>query len=82
VRKGRGESLNWTDGVLELSKAAGRHPQAAHAGLQKSPQQEWQFLQQVTSGLSNEFKVVEEILAEISCHPFLETEKAVTLRDN
>jgi hypothetical protein len=50
--------------VLELSKVVGRYPQAAYAGLQKSLQQEWQFLQRVTSGLSDEFEVVAEVLAE------------------
>jgi hypothetical protein len=50
--------------VLELSKVVGRHPQAAHAGLQKSLQQEWQFLQRVTNGLSDELEVVEEALAK------------------
>ena len=57
----------WAEGILELSKVVGRYPQAAYAGLQKSllQQQEWQFLHQwVTSGLSNEFEVVEEALAE------------------
>jgi hypothetical protein len=57
------KAQTWADGVLELSKVVGRHPQAAHAGLQKSLQQEWQFLQRVTNRLSNEFEVVEEALA-------------------
>ena len=50
--------------MIELSKVAERHPQAACAGLQKSLMQEWQFLQRVTSGLSDEFEVIEEALAE------------------
>ncbi len=39
------KAQTWADGVLELSKVVGRYPQAAYAGLQKSLQQEWQFLQ-------------------------------------
>ena len=58
------KALAWAEGVLELSKVVGRYLQAAYAALQKSLQQEWQFLQRVTNGLSNEFKVVEEALAE------------------
>jgi hypothetical protein len=58
------KALTWADSVLELSKVVGRYPQAAYAGLQKSLQQEWQFLQRVTNGLSDEFEVVEEVLAE------------------
>jgi hypothetical protein len=58
------KAQTWADSVLELSKVAGRHPQTAYAGLQKSLQQEWQFLQRVTSGLSDEFEVVEKALAE------------------
>ena len=46
------------------SKIVGRYPQFAYAGLHKSLPQEWQFLQWVTTGLSHEFKVVEEALAE------------------
>jgi hypothetical protein len=57
------KAQTWADGVLEPSKVVGRHPQAARAGLQKSLQQEWQFLQRVTNRLSNEFEVVEEALA-------------------
>jgi len=58
------KATTWAAGVIELSKVVGRYPQAAYAGLQKSLQQEWQFLQRVTSGLSDEFEVVEEALAE------------------
>jgi hypothetical protein len=63
------KAQSWADGVIKLSMAAGRHPQAAHcAGFQKSLHQEWQFPQQVTSGLSNEFRVVDKVLNE-SCLP-------------
>jgi hypothetical protein len=34
------KAQTWADRVLELSKVAGRHPQAPHARLQKSLQQE------------------------------------------
>ncbi len=48
--------------IRELAKVAERFPQAAYAGLQKSLQHEWQFLQRVTKGLGNEFSDVEQAL--------------------
>jgi hypothetical protein len=41
---------------------AEQYPQAAYAGLQKSLQQEWQFLQCVTKGLGDEFRNIEKAL--------------------
>ena len=38
----------WVKGVKELTKVARRFPQTAYAGLTKSLQSEWQYLQQVT----------------------------------
>ncbi len=46
----QGKTESWTDGIKELALVAERYPQAAYAGLQKSLQQEWQFLQHVTNG--------------------------------
>jgi hypothetical protein len=48
----------WADSVTELAMVAARFPQAAYAGLQKSLQQEWQFLQRVTDGLGLEFSAI------------------------
>jgi hypothetical protein len=52
----------WVDSIKELAMVAERYPQAAYAGLQKSLQQEWQFLQRVTEGLSKEFQDIEQAL--------------------
>jgi hypothetical protein len=48
----------WAASITELSKVAGRYPQTAYAGLQKSLQQEWQFWQRVTEGLGPEFLAI------------------------
>jgi hypothetical protein len=56
------KTSDWTAAVGELSQVAERFPQSAYAGLQKSLQQEWQFLQRVTAGLGEEFRGVEDAL--------------------
>ena len=38
----------WAESVLTLDRVACKHPQSAYAGLQKSLQQEWAFVQRVT----------------------------------
>ena len=43
---------------------ARNHPQSAYAGLQKSLQQDWAFVQRVTPGISNAFGPVEEEIAK------------------
>ena len=35
----------WRDSVATLAGVERRHPQTAYEGLQKSPQQEWSFVQ-------------------------------------
>jgi hypothetical protein len=50
-----GQSLSL---IIELSMVATRFPRAAYTGLQKSLQQEWQFLQSVTHGLGLEFSAI------------------------
>ena len=42
---------------------ARKHPQYAYAGLQKSLQQEWAFVQRVTPGIGDAFGPVEEEIA-------------------
>ena len=54
----------WEEGVEALSKIAKNHPQAAYAGMQRSLQQEWQFLQRVTEDLGPTFCGIEERLAK------------------
>ena len=39
----------------KFGRVARKHPQSAYAGLQKSLQQEWAFMQQVTPGIGDEF---------------------------
>ena len=42
-----------------------KHPQPAHAGLQKSLQQEWAFVQWVALGIGDAFGPVEEEIATV-----------------
>jgi hypothetical protein len=58
----KSKTSDWVAAVHELSQVAARYPQSAYAGLQKSLQQEWQFLQRVTEGLDSEFEGIEEAL--------------------
>jgi hypothetical protein len=57
-----GKTNDWVAAIHELFKVAERFPQAAYAGLSKSLQHEWQFLQRVTQGLGDEFQDVEQVL--------------------
>ena len=41
-----------------------KHRQSAYAGLQKSLQQEWEFVQLVTPGIGESFGLVEQALQE------------------
>ena len=43
----------WMESVDILAGVARKHPQSAYAGLQKSLQQEWAFVQQVTPGVGD-----------------------------
>ena len=54
----------WAESVRTLAGVARKHPQSAYAGLQKSLQQEWAFMQRVTPGISNAFRPVEEEIAK------------------
>jgi hypothetical protein len=53
----------WSFGVGELANLAHTHPQSAFAGLQKSLQNEWGYVQRVVEGASNLFQPLEEKLA-------------------
>ena len=50
----------WAESVRTLAGVARKHPQSAYAGLQKSLQQEWEFVQKVTLGIGDAFGPVEE----------------------
>ena len=55
----------WSESVKLLSGVAHKHPQSDYAGLQKSLQQEWAFVQRVTPGVGEAFGPVEEALRDI-----------------
>ncbi len=50
--------------MADIAKVAPNFPQTAYSGLQKSLQQEWQFVQRVTKGIGHEFQDVELALAK------------------
>ena len=54
----------WVRGVETLAKVARRFPQTAYAGLTRSLQQEWQYLQRVTPAVADAFGPVEAALAD------------------
>ena len=56
--------MGWPESVETLAEVFRKHPQSAYAGLQKSLQQEWEFVQQVTLGIGDAFGLVEKALRE------------------
>jgi hypothetical protein len=46
------KTKNWEEVVTDLVLVTPNFPQTAYAGLQKSLQQEWQFVQRVTKGIA------------------------------
>ena len=54
----------WTESVEILAGVSPKHPQSAYAVLQKSLQQKWVFVQQVTPGVGDAFGLVETALKE------------------
>eukprot|EP00978_Attheya_sp_CCMP212_P017489 scaffold46632_cov67-Attheya_sp.AAC.5 len=56
----------WTAGIKAIAKVAPQFPQMAYAGgIQKSLQQEWQFVQRVIDGIGGEFSEVKAALMEV-----------------
>ena len=55
----------WKELVAILAGVALKHPQSAYAGMQKSLQQECDFVQRVTPGVGAAFGLVEEALWEV-----------------
>ena len=55
---------DWESGVLDLTAVASNFPQTAYAGLQKSLQHEWGFLQRVLPGIGDQFKSIEESIRD------------------
>ena len=54
----------WSQAITDLASAANPCPQSAHAGLHKSLQHEWQFVQWVTPGIENHFPPLEEAISK------------------
>ena len=54
----------WCEAVCTMSKAAVRYPQSAFAGLTKSLQAEWLYLQRVTPAMGPFFAPLEEALKQ------------------
>ena len=54
----------WAKGVKILAKISRRFPQAAYAGLAKSLQSEWQYLQRVVPNIGHKFQEVEAAITE------------------
>ena len=55
----------WTESIATLTGVALNHLQSAYAGLQKSLQQEWDFVHRVTPGVGAAFGPVKEALQEV-----------------
>ena len=55
----------WTEGVKTLAHVAKRYPQAAYAGLTKSLQAEWSYLQRVVPGVGHLMEPIETALEEV-----------------
>ena len=53
----------WTEGVKTLAKVATRYPQTAYAGLVKSLQTEWTYLQRVVPDIATHFNPIEDAIA-------------------
>ena len=54
----------WTDGAQRLPKIARRYPQTAFAGMTKSLQMEWQYLQRVLPDCGAAFQPIEDALRQ------------------
>jgi len=55
--------LDFEHGIRELASAAKNYSQTAYAGLQKSLQHEWTFLQRVTPDIGEHFQSVEDAIS-------------------
>ena len=54
----------WTEGVERLATVAKRYPQTAFAGLARSLQSEWQYIQRVAPYTGHFFEPVEAVLRD------------------
>jgi hypothetical protein len=70
----------WIGGIDALARAARHFPQAAYAGLAKSLQSEWQYLQRVLPDCSAAFEPVEEALASAFLPALFQAEEPMLAR--
>jgi hypothetical protein len=56
---------DWTNAIADLAFVALSHPQSAYAGLQKSLQMEWQFVQRVVKGIGDDFSENEKSIDDL-----------------
>ena len=54
----------WEEYVGTLARVRLKHPQLDYYGLQKSLQQEWEFVQRITPGIEDALGPVEKALRE------------------
>jgi hypothetical protein len=54
----------WTAAIGELAATARLYPQSAYTGLQRSLQQEWQYVQRVVGNISESFSAVEKAIRD------------------
>ena len=71
----------WAQGVESLAKVARRYPQTAYAGLAKSLQQEWQYLQRVVPDCGAAFEPVEEAIRSVFLPALLQATEAECQRE-
>ena len=55
---------SWVHSVEALAGAAARYPQAAYTALERSVQQQWQFVQRTTPNISPRFEQVRQALTD------------------
>ncbi len=72
---------NWVQGVVSLAQVAKRHPQTAYAGLTKSLQQEWQYLQRVVPDCGAAFQPVEDAIRTVFLPALLQATEAECQRE-
>jgi hypothetical protein len=68
-------------GVESLVKVARRYPQTAYAGLAKSLQQEWQYLQRVFLDCKAAFEPVKEAIRSVFLLALLQATEAECQRE-
>ena len=55
---------DWAEGVKALGRISTRFPQTAYAGLVKALQNEWTYLQRVTTGSGSLYAPIEKAITE------------------